>query len=173
MRCQKENLPCRPCSSSWCCPRYCSSRSALSLYGLNASELLIERRKTTKIPGYRISYQKARQRTGRPGARTRRRGPRVSLTWRYQDQGQYAKAEPRYRRALAIREKALGPEHPEVASSLNRLAHFYHDQEQYAKAEPLYLRALAIRNADALNRVLKIISPELENSAQPRRSSGS
>jgi hypothetical protein len=42
-------------------------------------------------------------------------------------------------------EKALSPEHPEVASSLNRLAHFYHDQEQYAKAEPLYLRALAIR----------------------------
>jgi hypothetical protein len=49
MRCQKENLLCRLCSSSWCCSRYCSTRSALSLYGLNASELLIERRKTTKI----------------------------------------------------------------------------------------------------------------------------
>jgi len=35
-------------------------------------------------------------------------------------------------------EKALGPEHPKVATSLNNLATFYHNQAQYAKAEPLY-----------------------------------
>jgi tetratricopeptide (TPR) repeat protein len=39
----------------------------------------------------------------------------------------------------------LGPEHPDVATSLNNLAALYHNQGQYAKAEPLYQRALAIR----------------------------
>ena len=34
-----------------------------------------------------------------------------------QEQGKYAEAEPLYRRALAIREKALGPEHLDVATS--------------------------------------------------------
>jgi Tfp pilus assembly protein PilF len=37
--------------------------------------------------------------------------------------GAYAKAEPLCQRALAIREKALGgPEHPEVAQSLENYA---------------------------------------------------
>jgi tetratricopeptide (TPR) repeat protein len=40
--------------------------------------------------------------------------------------------------------KRLGPEHPEVATSLNNLALLYHSQGQYAKAEPLYQRTLAI-----------------------------
>ena len=46
--------------------------------------------------------------------------------------------------ALALREKALGPDHPDVATSLNNLAGLYHAQGRYAKAEPLYQRALAI-----------------------------
>ena len=62
----------------------------------------------------------------------------------YRAQGQYAKAEPLYQRALAIREKALGAAHPQVAMSLNNLAEFYDNQGRYAKAEPLYQRALAI-----------------------------
>ena len=49
-------------------------------------------------------------------------------------------------RALALREKALGPEHPDVATSLNNLATLYDTRSQYATAEPLYgRRALAIR----------------------------
>jgi tetratricopeptide (TPR) repeat protein len=47
--------------------------------------------------------------------------------------------------ALTIREKALGPEHPDVAQSLNNLAELYRAQEHYAEAEPLYQRALMIR----------------------------
>ena len=35
----------------------------------------------------------------------------------YRDQGRYAEAEPLYKRALAIREKALGPDHPDVGTS--------------------------------------------------------
>ena len=45
---------------------------------------------------------------------------------------------------MAIREKALGPEHPETANSLNNLAVLYSSMGDYAKAEPLYRRALAI-----------------------------
>ena len=37
-------------------------------------------------------------------------------------QGSYAEAEPLYQRSLAIREKALGPEHPDLVMSLNHLA---------------------------------------------------
>ena len=35
------------------------------------------------------------------------------------DQGRYAEADPLLKRALAIDEKALGPEHPDVGQSLN------------------------------------------------------
>jgi CHAT domain-containing protein len=46
---------------------------------------------------------------------------------------------------LAIREKALGPEHPMVAGSLNTLALLYYSLGDYARAEPLCKRSLAIR----------------------------
>jgi tetratricopeptide (TPR) repeat protein len=43
----------------------------------------------------------------------------------YSDQGRYAEAEPLYKRSLAIREKAFGPDHTNVAVSLNNLAELY------------------------------------------------
>ena len=43
-----------------------------------------------------------------------------------------------------IKEKALGPEHPDVALGLNNLALLYYGQGRYAEAEPLYKRALEI-----------------------------
>ena len=49
-----------------------------------------------------------------------------------------------YKRSLAICEKALGPDHPDVAASLKFLAILYDRQEKYAEAEPLYKRSLAI-----------------------------
>src|SRR4029077_19750932 len=60
------------------------------------------------------------------------------------NRAEFGEAEPLYLRALAIREKALGSEHPDVASSLICLAALYDNQGQYAKSEPLCLRALAI-----------------------------
>jgi tetratricopeptide (TPR) repeat protein len=57
----------------------------------------------------------------------------------------YGKAEPLYQRALAIREKELGLEHPDVAWTLNGLACLDMDLGRYAEAEPLLERALAIR----------------------------
>lgn len=49
------------------------------------------------------------------------------------------------KQALSIREKALGPDHPDVAQSLNALADSYNEQGRYIEAEPLFRRALAIR----------------------------
>jgi hypothetical protein len=49
--------------------------------------------------------------------------------------------------ALAIKERVLGPEHPDVAMTLNNLAVRYKADGEYAKAEPLYQRALAIFEA--------------------------
>lgn len=43
-------------------------------------------------------------------------------------QGNYAKAEPLFQRSLAIREKALGPDHPDLATPLNNLAELLHRQ---------------------------------------------
>jgi CHAT domain-containing protein/tetratricopeptide (TPR) repeat protein len=48
------------------------------------------------------------------------------------------------RQSLSIRLKALGPDHPDVALSLNNLASLLHDQGQHAGAEPLYRRSLVI-----------------------------
>lgn len=58
--------------------------------------------------------------------------------------GDYAGAEPLYRRALAIQEKSLGPDHPDVATTLNNLAQLFEDKGDYGEAEPLSRRALAI-----------------------------
>ena len=55
---------------------------------------------------------------------------RQAMAWLaviYQAQGRYAEAEPFYKRSLAIREKALGPEHPDVGTSLNNLAGLYQE----------------------------------------------
>ena len=56
----------------------------------------------------------------------------------YKEQGKYADAEALFKRALAIREKALGAGHPDVADTLNNLADVYLAQGKYADAEGLY-----------------------------------
>ena len=45
---------------------------------------------------------------------------------------------------MAIREKVLGPEHPNTATSINNLAGLLRTTGRYEEAEPLYRRALAI-----------------------------
>jgi len=60
-------------------------------------------------------------------------------------QGDTAGALELQKQALAIREKALGPDHPDVATNLNSLAGLYGARDDYAAAEPLLQRALAIR----------------------------
>jgi tetratricopeptide (TPR) repeat protein len=61
--------------------------------------------------------------------------------------GDFAAALPHSRRALAIREEALGPDHPDTASSLNNLGYLLQDMGDLAGARPYYERALAITEA--------------------------
>ena len=56
----------------------------------------------------------------------------------------HAKAEPLLRRALAIKERGIGAEHPEVAIALDNLAQLLQATNRTAEAEPLLRRALAI-----------------------------
>jgi tetratricopeptide (TPR) repeat protein len=57
----------------------------------------------------------------------------------------YAKAEPFYEEALAIRRKVLPPSHPDVATSAYGLAQLYYLEGKYEQARPLYEEAVAIR----------------------------
>jgi CHAT domain-containing protein/Tfp pilus assembly protein PilF len=70
--------------------------------------------------------------------------------------GKYSQAIPLAQALLADMEKAHGPDHRDVAASLNNLALLYGDQGRDADAEPLYKRALAIQE-----KVSGIDSPEI------------
>jgi CHAT domain-containing protein/tetratricopeptide (TPR) repeat protein len=61
------------------------------------------------------------------------------------EQRRYADAKPLYMRALVIREKALGPSHPDVAEVLDSLGNVYTTSAaDRSRAEALLQRALAI-----------------------------
>ncbi len=80
-----------------------------------------------------------------------------TLGYYLKQRAQYVEAEPLYQRAIAIGEKVLGPEHPDLATWLNNLAALYQAQGKYTEAKPLYQRAIAI---DA-----KVLGPEHPNLA--------
>ena len=63
----------------------------------------------------------------------------------YHAQGNYAQAEPLYRRALAILTKAVGPEHPNVATMLGNYADLLRKMDRDSEAEKMEARAQAIR----------------------------
>ncbi len=63
----------------------------------------------------------------------------------YQAQGHYAEAEPLYQRALAIWEKTLGPDHPDVATSLENYAALLRETGRGEEAKEMEVRAKAIR----------------------------
>jgi tetratricopeptide (TPR) repeat protein len=58
--------------------------------------------------------------------------------------GKFSEVIPLAERSLAIYEKARGPDHPDVAATLNTLGAIYEGQGRYADAEALLRRALAI-----------------------------
>jgi len=63
-----------------------------------------------------------------------------------------AGAQALYQRALAIRERVLGPEHPDTATTLNNLGGLLYLQGDRSGARSLLERALASR--------LKILGPD-------------
>ena len=56
----------------------------------------------------------------------------------------FVESEKAYREVLLFKEKNLGSEHPEVATTLNNLAFLYKSRGEYNQAESLYERALTI-----------------------------
>ncbi|MBT7486116.1 MAG: tetratricopeptide repeat protein, partial [Rhodospirillales bacterium] len=62
----------------------------------------------------------------------------------YSAQDRLSDAVSLIKRSLAITEKAVGSQHPDMATRLNNLASLYRDQGRYAAAEPLYKQSLAI-----------------------------
>jgi tetratricopeptide (TPR) repeat protein len=61
------------------------------------------------------------------------------------EQGRYTEMAQVAKEALKVAENTFGPDHPNLATSLNNLAELYRRlQGKYAAAEPLYQRALAI-----------------------------
>ncbi|KAJ5517508.1 hypothetical protein N7527_009068 [Penicillium freii] len=61
----------------------------------------------------------------------------------YSDQSKLKEAEDMYHRALAGREKFLGPDHTSTLDTVNNLGNLYSDQAKLQEAEEMYLRALA------------------------------
>jgi len=145
-------------------PDFCSVRSGL--YSFSAIPQDRERvAETLTSPGWTamagLALDEKRERAGAlaamlaeyealpddlrdPRAESRLMNSQASLR---QILGDFKSAEPLFRRALAAREAALGPDHPETATSLNNLANLYKSQGRYAEAEPLSRRALAAREA--------------------------
>jgi tetratricopeptide (TPR) repeat protein len=64
----------------------------------------------------------------------------------YYEQGKYVEAELLYKRALAISEKALGKDHPEVATVLENMAVLYEKIWKKDKAKELAERVKKIRS---------------------------
>jgi len=82
----------------------------------------------------------------------------------YRFQGRDAEAEPLCLRVLALKERSLGPEHPNVAATLKDLVEIYRALGKTAEAESCHARAFAILER-AIGPDLPELSESLSNSA--------
>lgn len=85
--------------------------------------------------------------------------------------GAYAQARPLYQRALALCEKRLGREHPDVAEILNNFALSLREEGDHEAARPLLERALAI-NEKALGAEHAATATSVHNLALLHRDQG-
>ncbi len=86
-------------------------------------------------------------------------------------EGKYTEAIKTAEESLEMAERTFGPDHVNVATSLDSLAELYASQGRYSEAEPLYKRSLAIREKrlgpDHLD-----VATSLNNLAELYRSQG-
>ena len=75
------------------------------------------------------------------------------------DTNLFAETERNYRRALAIDEKSLGPDHIIVADRVLDLAVLLHNTNRLAEAEPLYRRALEINEKSLAPNIRRLPPP--------------
>ncbi|MGI9406215.1 MAG: tetratricopeptide repeat protein [Hyphomicrobiaceae bacterium] len=91
-------------------------------------------------------YQRSLAIAERPGSKTKpasialRRGNYALIL---KQLGRFVEAEEQYRKALVAMETAYGPDHPNVAITLDNLGNLYLAQSRYKDAEKFYLRAQA------------------------------
>ena len=57
----------------------------------------------------------------------------------------FGESEPLYGECLTLRQKILGPEHPDMSSTLDNLGALYWEHGKIAEAEALYQRALYVK----------------------------
>jgi tetratricopeptide (TPR) repeat protein len=89
----------------------------------------------------------------------------------YIARGRYAQAEPLYKRALSINEKAFGSKHPVTALSRSTLASLYALQDRHKEADRLFKRTQAIlEKALGSNRLKR--GGLLKNAAKRHRKPG-
>ncbi len=69
-----------------------------------------------------------------------------NLATPYTAEGKYAEGESLGKRALGIWEKALGPDHPDVAAICENMAGLYKQIRKEDEAEKLEARARRIRS---------------------------
>ncbi len=99
------------------------------------------------------------------GAETERLAFLCNQTGYYlQFRGEYEKARPYFQRALEIREKVLGPDHPNTADSLNNMGLLLQAMGDLAGARPYYQRALDIDE--------KVLGPDHPNTASSLNNMG-
>ena len=88
-----------------------------------------------------------------------------NLAGLYRNQGKYIEAEPLYKQALAVDEKALGPDHPETATDLNNLAGLYESQGKYDEAVDAFKKALSIQPGS--RKTLEALGETLQRAGRP------
>jgi Tfp pilus assembly protein PilF len=76
----------------------------------------------------------------------------------YKARQRIPEAESLLRQALLVHEKFLGPDHPEVATTVNNLGHLLWLQKRFVEAEPYFRRALGISE--------KTLGPQHPSTAQ-------
>jgi len=85
--------------------------------------------------------------------------------------GDYDHAVIAAKQALDLAERSFGPDHVDVALSLNNLALMYKTQKRFAAAEPLYKRSLLIREK-ALGPAHRSVAESLHNLAALYKAQG-
>jgi tetratricopeptide (TPR) repeat protein len=70
--------------------------------------------------------------------------------------GEYGAAIEVAKRAIEVAERTAGPDHPDVATSVNNLAMLYDNLDRFPEAESLYKRALAIKEKSLGSRHISV-----------------
>jgi tetratricopeptide (TPR) repeat protein len=82
-----------------------------------------------------------------PGGHDEQLAKHLNMAGRaYNEAGRYSEAEPLNKRSLEIKERALGPEHPNIATVLENYAILLQKMDRVTEAAELEARAESIRN---------------------------